>query len=60
MKKVFLFASAAFLFAGTAFAEGGKGKKNKKKCAMGKTCCKKVAAAKKNCHKDKTATTVAL
>jgi len=59
MKKVFLLASAAFLFAGTAFADCGKGKKNKK-CATGKSCCKKDATVKKSCHKDKTATTVAL
>ncbi len=45
MKKVFLLASAAFLFAGAASAEGGKGK-NKKKCAKGKSCCSK-------CSKDK-------
>lgn len=52
MKKVFLLASAAFLFAGAASAEGGKGK-NKKKCAKGMGCCNKSA---KSCCKDKATT----
>ena len=50
MKKVLLLATAALLFTGAAFAEGGKGK-NKKKCAKGKTCCTKTAKA--SCSKDK-------
>ena len=56
MKKVFLLATAAILFTGAAFADGGK--KNKKKCAKAKTCCSKDAAAKK-CCKDKAATATA-
>jgi hypothetical protein len=54
MKKVLLFASAALLVAGVAFANTDKGKK--KKCAKGKTCCSKDAAAKKSCCKDKATT----
>lgn len=58
MKKVLLFASAALLVAGVAFANTDKGKK--KKCAKGKTCCSKdaskEAAAKKSCCKDKATT----
>ncbi len=54
MKKVLLFASAALLVAGVAFASTDKGKK--KKCAKGKECCSKEAAAKKSCCKDKAAT----
>jgi hypothetical protein len=56
MKKVFLLATAAILFTGAAFADGGK--KNKKKCAKAKTCCSKDKAAKK-CCKDKAATATA-
>jgi hypothetical protein len=50
MKKVFLLATAALLVTGAAFADGGK--KNKKKCAKGKSCCSKEVKAKK-CCKDK-------
>lgn len=39
MKKVMMFAMAALLVTGTAFAGG-------KKCAKGKDCCKKEAKAK--------------
>jgi hypothetical protein len=55
MEKVILFASAALLFVGVAFATADKGKK--KKCAKGQTCCSKEAsketASKKACCKDK-------
>ena len=51
MKKVLLFATAALLFTGASFAEGGKGKK--KKCAKGKSCCSKSS---KSCCKDKSKT----
>ena len=53
MKKVFLLATAGLMFAGVALAhEGEKGKK--KKCAKGKSCCSKDAAAdKKACHQEK-------
>ena len=54
MKKVFLLASAAFLFTGAAFAEGGKGK-NKKKCAKGKSCCNKTATTA-HCNMSKSST----
>ncbi|MDB5203225.1 MAG: hypothetical protein JWQ27_2634 [Ferruginibacter sp.] len=54
MKKVFLLASAAFLFASVSFADNG-GKK--KKCAKGQSCCTKTAKAK-SCCKTKTASTV--
>ena len=41
MKKLLVFATAAFLFTGVAFAnEGGKDKKK----ASGKECCKKDGA----------------
>ena len=53
MKRVFLLATAAMMMAGVAMAhEGGKGKK--KKCAKGKSCCKKEAKAEKKscCSKD--------
>lgn len=40
MKKVFVLATAAFMFTGVAFADhGDKGKK--KKCSKGKSCCSK-------------------
>ena len=42
MKKVFLLATAAFLFTGFAFAHQDDGKK----CAKGKDCCSK------DCKKD--------
>lgn len=53
MKKVFLLATAALLVGGLAFAhDTDKGKK--KKCAKGKSCCKKEAKAEKKscCSKD--------
>ncbi len=46
MKKVLLLATAALFVTGVTFAEGGKDKKNKKKCAKGKSCCSKDKAAK--------------
>jgi hypothetical protein len=53
MKKVILFATAAMLMTGAAFANNAdKGKK--KKCAKGKTCCNKS----KSCCKKKTSSTV--
>lgn len=52
MKKLFYLATAALLFTGVSFAGDGEGKK-KKKCAKGKTCCKKDDKAKKSCCKDK-------
>lgn len=52
MKKVLLLATAALLFTGASFAEGGKGKK--KKCAKGSHCCSKSS---KSCCKDKSKTT---
>ncbi|MBP6025685.1 hypothetical protein [Ferruginibacter sp.] len=55
MKKVLLLATAALLVAGVSFANTDKGKK-KKKCAKGKTCCTKTAAATKSCCKDKAKT----
>ena len=49
MKKLLVFATAAFLFTGVAFAnEGGKDKKK----ASGKECCKKDANGKESCKKD--------
>lgn len=48
MKKLFLIATAAFLFTGVAFACDGGGKK---KCAKGEACCKKDAK-KEDCKKD--------
>jgi len=50
MKKVFLLATAAFLFTGFAFAHEGDGKK----CAKGKDCCSKDC--KKDDNKDAKAT----
>ncbi|MEP7163470.1 MAG: hypothetical protein ABI741_02190 [Ferruginibacter sp.] len=50
MKKVFLLATAAFLFTGVSFADGGK---KGKKCAKGKSCCSKSS---KSCCKDKSKT----
>ncbi|MEO6315438.1 MAG: hypothetical protein ABIU63_00905 [Chitinophagaceae bacterium] len=52
MKKVLMFATAAFLFSGVAFAHGDKGKnkdKAKKTCTKGSgKCCGKEDKAKKN------------
>ncbi len=48
MKKVFLLATAAFLFTGVAFAHGGDGKK----CAKGKECCKDMKECKDKDMKD--------
>ncbi len=45
MKKLFLLASAAFLFSGVSFAQDSK-----KKCDKASKCCKKSA---KKCCKDK-------
>jgi len=53
MKKLFLFATAALMMGGVALANNAdKGKK--KKCAKGKSCCKKEAKADKKscCSKD--------
>lgn len=51
MKKVFLFASAAFLFSGVAFANG-----DGKKCAKSKECGKEMAGKDmKDCCKKETA-----
>ena len=48
MKKVILFATAAFLFSGVAFASG-----DGKKCAKSKDCGKEMAGKDmKNCSKD--------
>jgi hypothetical protein len=50
MKKLFVFATAAFLMTGVAFAHDGD-----KKCATkGKDCCKKeqMAKGKSCCAKD--------
>jgi hypothetical protein len=44
MKKLFMLATAAFLFTGAAFAHDGKDCKEK-------SCCKKDATAKKECCK---------
>ena len=53
MKKVFLLATAAFLFAGMAFAHQGDGKKS----AKVKDCCKDKKECKMDMKKDaKTAT----
>lgn len=49
MKKVFLLATAVMFIGGAAFADNGK--KNKKKCAKGKSCCTK------SCHKKSSAAT---
>lgn len=48
MKKLFLLATAAILVTGVSFADTGK--KNKKKCAKGKSCCSKTT---KSCCKGK-------
>jgi len=53
MKKVLLLATAALLVTGVSFADHGK---KKKKCAKGKSCCTKSAAATKSCCKDKSKT----
>ena len=47
MKKLFLFATAAMLVSAVSFA--GPTQDKKKKCAKGKTCCKKS----KSCDKVK-------
>ncbi len=48
MKKIFVLATAAFLFTGVAFAHGGDGKK----CGKGeKECCKKASKDGKDCCK---------
>ena len=52
MKKVFLLATAALLFTGVSFADGGKHKG--KKCGKGKSCCSK--SSKSCCKKDKSKT----
>jgi hypothetical protein len=44
MKKIFLLATAAFLFTGVSFAHDGNGKK----CGKGSDCCKDM----KDCKKD--------
>lgn len=68
MKKVFLLATAAFLFTGAAFAHEGEGGK-KKKCAKGKSSCStkksascgdKGTAEKKSCCKSKAEKTAKL
>ena len=50
MKKIFLFATAAFLFSGVAFASGDGKKcgKSTKDCSSkdSKDCCKKETAKK--------------
>ncbi len=58
MKKMFLLATAALMVTGVTFANNeGKGKK--KNCAIGKTCCSKVASAEEQaCHKEKADKTV--
>lgn len=50
MKKIFLLATAALLYTGVSFADGGK------KCSKckDKTSCKKMAKGK-TCSKDKVA-----
>ncbi len=50
MKKIFLLATAAFLFTGVSFADGGK---KHKTCSKGKSCCKGMS---KSCCKDKSKT----
>ena len=52
MKKIFLLATAAFLFSGVSFAEVNKGKKKKGK----KGCCSKTSKTSKSCNKDKSTT----
>ncbi|MFM7709956.1 MAG: hypothetical protein ACKO5C_03490 [Ferruginibacter sp.] len=46
MKKIALFATAALLFGGLAFANADKGKK-KKKCAKSTSCCQKKTSCNK-------------
>jgi hypothetical protein len=46
MKKVFLLATAALMITGVSMADTGK--KSKKKCAKGKSCCDKSAASEKS------------
>jgi hypothetical protein len=53
MKKIALFATAALLFGGLAFANADKGKK-KKKCAKSTSCCQKKTSCNKTAD-DKTA-----
>ncbi|MBS1753767.1 MAG: hypothetical protein KF825_01145 [Ferruginibacter sp.] len=57
MKKILLLATAFMFVTGVALADNGK-KKNKKKCAKGKTCCTKDAKAKtsKSCCSEKSTT----
>ncbi|MFZ2783580.1 MAG: hypothetical protein WAZ36_04215 [Sediminibacterium sp.] len=45
MKKLLVFATAAFLFSGVAFAHGGDGKK----CAKSKECGMKEGKDMKDC-----------
>jgi hypothetical protein len=47
MKKIVLFATAAFLFSGVAFAHGDKGKDKGKKPKTVKTCSGKECGKKK-------------
>lgn len=54
MKKLFLMATAAMLLSAVSFAAPTQDKK--KKCAKGKTCCKKS----KSCDKVKLEKTVEL
>lgn len=54
MKKVLLLATAALLVSGVSFANTDKDKK--KKCAKGKTCCKKGMHCSKDKEKEKGAT----
>jgi hypothetical protein len=58
MRKLLLLATAGVLIASASFADNGK--KNKKKCAKGKTCCSKDKTAMKSCHSEKAETTVKL
>ena len=51
MKKLFLLATAAMLVCTATFAEGGKGGKNKKKCAKSKTCSKGGGCCKDKAEK---------
>ena len=48
MKKLFMLATAAFLFSGVAFAHDGGSKKSKKECKKecGKSCGKKSSDKK--------------
>lgn len=47
MKKLLVFATAAFLFTGFAFSQDGDGKK----CSKDKACCKKDNKEMKACCK---------